>query len=259
MSSWGDEFRRAFGKNQPRAFGRTGSLLSHNLEWILKFVAVPLEPLSKAELLQWCEDITVLTEAHIDGELLFRMEEGSVVHFHEPDDIQAWSCFIRECHTITRGALVTYITEGVARFPEMTIEPVVYRSGHECRATALGALDWHYEPEGALALAAYLRGRRNLYIDRLCSILEAEAKLDDGKGKLAVCNATGCRKFFKIFIKMKKGQVYCSDGCRTREAAKEKRRRDREQRRLGRLAGTKQKHRSVISNAVTRHISVPRP
>jgi hypothetical protein len=128
-----------------------------------------------------------------------------------------------------------YLREGIARLPEMTIAPVVYRSGHQNRATTLLAEEWAYEAGPAEMLEAYLKGLRNLYIDRLCSILEAESTLPDGKGKLAVCESVTCKRFFRMFIRAKRGQLYCSDGCRTREAARKKRRRERQHRRLMQL------------------------
>lgn len=256
-----NDYRRIFGKNwKPLsvAFHRTGTSLSKHLKWVVRFAKEPVES-DKAKLLPWCEDVYALTMLHADSPA--KLAQLPLPPMDKSDDdslnfsgFEAWSSLVRDCKSITRVALWTYIDDGVADLPEMTITPVVYRSGRQSRAVHLGALEWQYEPGQQEVRCAYMKGIRNLFIDCLCSILEAEAKLKEGKGKLMRCNSARCRQ---IFIQMKKGQRYCSTQCRTREAARAKRRRDRDQKRLDKGFGLKL--RAVINEALDRQNSTRKP
>jgi hypothetical protein len=234
-----------------KSLARVGVSARKQLVWLVRFSALSLDALDHHKQLHLCEDLhalAFLSGTNAPPEVVARLtmpskegpdwERGTYVHAGFP----TWFKLVRECHTIARDALTSFVNHGLATLPTVEIQRTVVRGAAQSLATALDTTDYLADVKaiarGELIPRDPLKPIRSLFVHRLDALLCEDEKTRRSRGEawLSRCESAACRA---IYVKAKKGQRFCSDACRAREAMKgyrireaekERARKDREQR-----------------------------
>jgi hypothetical protein len=138
---------------------------------------------------------------------------------------QTWFKLLSEFHDLARNALDSYVDQGYAELESIEIRPIVFRKGNQDLGDRLGHSEYLKTIDPTKIKQAFIKSRRNLFVSRVEFLLRTPEA-----DKLRRCASCSNRCTQNIYIAKRTGQRYCSATCRTREAVRAKRLRDRPRR-----------------------------
>jgi hypothetical protein len=235
-------YREILGDNWPTLAGplkRTGISPQKNLRWLVKLAGLSLQSLTREQQVNLCEEVDGFTMlhashdrrpphllAHIPLRSMREHDQVSPLGFGFEAGFQTRFKLVCEFQELARNALDSYIDKGYAELESIEVRPIVFRRGKQDFRHRLPDIeDAINTSDPVKKKAVFIKSERNLFISRLEFLLRTPEA-----DNLRRCASKQCRD--KIYVATKKDQRYCSSTCRTREAVRAKRLRDRQQTQL---------------------------